>query len=165
MKVLSLISKRSLLVLGILACMLAISSVVALADEPENPVMRRTYPGETHTGMCCKSWEASVSINEPEKNVPIIVTFSMDYRANAPFYVGLRLNDGPCTFNGPFTIPAYNPEQWSRNTTTFQWLIMPGDYKLNKGLNVLTVCGGGVYSQSDQIELGHFTLAARLQDK
>ncbi len=165
MKLFSTFSKSGQLVIGILACVLAVSSVSAFADEPENPVMRRTYPGETHDGLCCKDWEATVSINEPERNVPIVVTFSMDYRANAPFYVGLRVNDGPCAFDGPFTIPAYNPEQWSRNTTTFQWLIMPGDYKLAKGLNVLTVCGGGVYSAGDEIELGHYTLTARLQGK
>jgi hypothetical protein len=127
--------------------------------------MRRSYPGETHKGMCCKDWEASVTINEPEKNVPIIVTFSMDYRADAPFYVGVRVNDGVCVFNGPATIPAYNPDVWSRTTTTFQWVFMPGDYKLEKGLNVIRVCGGGVYSADDSIELGYYTVSARLQDK
>lgn len=163
MKRLFRISKHTLSIVGILACMLVASSVLALADEPETPVMRSSYPGETHTGMCCKSWDASVTINEPEKNVPIIVTFSMDYRANAPIYVGTRLNNGPCVFNGPGTIPAYNPEVWSRTTTTFQWVFMPGDYKLQKGLNVIRICGGGVYSAEDSIELGYYTLSARLQ--
>ncbi|HWR15707.1 MAG TPA: hypothetical protein VN577_12840 [Terriglobales bacterium] len=163
MKQLLKIAKYTLPIIGILACMLVASSVVALADDSENPVMRRSYPGETHKGMCCKSWEASVTINEPVRNVPIVVTFSMDYRANAPFYVGARLNDGPCVFNGPSTIPAYEPEVWSRTTTTFQWVFMPGDYKLAKGLNVITVCGGGVYSLNDTIELGYYTLSARLQ--
>ncbi len=165
MKSLSTISKHGLLVFGILACLLLISSVVALAAEPESPVMRASYPGETHTGMCCKLWDASVTINEPEKNVPIIVSFSMDYRSNAPHYVGLQLNDGVCVSNGPSVIPAFQPDEWSRTTTTFQWVIMPGDYKLDKGLNTLRVCGGGATSPNDMIELGFYTLSARLQDK
>ena len=165
MKALSVISKRSLLVLGFLACLLAASSVSVFAEEPENPVMRASYPGETHTGMCCKLWDASVSINEPEKNVPIIVTFSTDYRANGTFYVGLKLNDGVCAFNGPSIIPAFQPDDWTRTTTTFQWVIMPGDYKLATGLNKLTVCGGGSTSANDTIELGFYTLSARLQKK
>lgn len=165
MKVLSTISKRGLLVLGIVACMLVISSVAAFAAEPESSVMRASYPGETHTGRCCKVWDASVTINERERNVPIIVTFSTDYRSNATFYVGLKLNDGVCAFNGPFVIPAFQPDDWSRTTTTFQWVIMPGDYKLTSGLNKLTVCGGGSTSDNDTIELGFYTLSARLQKK
>ncbi len=165
MKVLSVISKRSLRYLGIVACMFLASSIVALAAEPETPVMRAGYPGETHTGRCCKLWDASVTINERERNVPVIVTFSMDYRANAPFYVGLRLNDGVCVFNGPFMVPAFQPDEWSHTTTSFQWVIMPGDYKLTSGLNKLTVCAGGATSANDTIELGLYTLSARLQDK
>jgi len=163
-KVSSVFSKRGWFYAGILACVL-MATVNTFAAENESPVMRSSYPGETHKGMCCKTWDATVSIIEPERNVPIVVTFSIDYRANAPFYVGLRLNNGPCVFNGPGTIPAYSPEQWSRNTTTFQWVIMPGDYQLKRGLNVLKVCGGGVYSAGDEIELGFYTLTARLQER
>ncbi len=39
---------------------------------------------------------------------------------------------------------------------------MPGDYKLVKGPNEITLCGGGVYSDTDTLTLGFNTLTARL---
>ena len=135
-------------------------SVAAFAADPESPVSRVTYPGETHTGLCCKPWDAVVTINEGEKPVPIVVTFSTAFRATGPFYVGMRLNNGPCTFDGPGNIPTYNPEEWSYASETFQWVLMPGDYLLAKGSNVIRVCGGAVFSANDSIELGANTLTA-----
>jgi hypothetical protein len=164
-KVLPVISKRSLVVLGILACFITISAVAQDRHEQDSPVMRTTYQGETHTGKCCSTWDATVTIEETAKPRPIIVTFSTDYRANAPMYIAMRLNDGPCAFYGPGIVPAYNPEDFSWSAKTFQWVILPGDYKLAKGLNTIKVCGGGINSDSDQIELGFNTLTARLQDK
>ena len=46
-------------------------------------------------------------------------------------------------------------------TITFQWVIMPGDYKLIPGRNVVRLCGGGVSSDTDAITLGFGTLAVR----
>jgi len=46
-------------------------------------------------------------------------------------------------------------------TITFQWVIMPGDYKLTPGRNVIRLCGGGVSSNTDTITLGFGTLTAR----
>lgn len=165
-KVLSAISKHSLLVLGLLACTIAGSAFAQDRQAQDSPVSRTVYQGETHTGKCCSTWDATVTIEESAKPRPIIVTFSTDYRANAPIYVAMRLNDGPCTFYGPGVVPSYQPEDFSWSAKTFQWVIMPGDYKLiSKGLNTIKVCGGGVNSDTDQIELGFNTLSARLQEK
>lgn len=165
MKVVSAISKRSLLVLGLFACTIVGSSFAQDRQAQDSPVSRTTYQGETHTGKCCSNWDATVTIEESVKPRPIIVTFSMDYRANAPIYVAMRLNDGPCTFYGPGVVPAYKPEDFSWSAKTFQWIVMPGDYKLSRGLNTIKVCGGGVKSDTDQIELGFNTLSAHLQGK
>jgi len=43
-----------------------------------------------------------------------------------------------------------------------QWLIMPGDYRLVKGANEITLCGGAVYSDTDTLTLGFNTLTAGL---
>ena len=75
--------------------------------------------------------------------------------------VGFSLNDGPCTFFGPKSIPAFNPGDSTMATITFQWVIMPGDYKLTPGRNVIRLCGGGVSSNTDTITLGFGTLTAR----
>jgi hypothetical protein len=144
----------------LLVLMIAVTALSAFAAGPESPVSRVSYPGETHDGLCCKTWDAQVTISETEKAVPIIVTLSTGYRATGPFYVGMRLNDGPCVFNGPGYIPTYNPTESSYASETFQWVIMPGDYMLRKGLNVIRVCGGAVFSQNDTIELGANTLTA-----
>ncbi len=41
---------------------------------------------------------------------------------------------------------------------------MPGDYKLKKGANVVTVCGGAAdpFTETDTINLGFNTLTAEL---
>src|SRR4051812_28400638 len=161
-KLISIVSRRSALLMS-LVCMLAFVSSPVFAGAPESSVNRISYQGETHQGMCCKSWDASVSINEPERQVPIVVTWSTDYRATGPSFVGLRLNDGPCVFYGPAFLPTYAPDDISYSSKTFQWVIMPGDYKLVRGKNTLTLCGGAIFSQNDSVELGFNTMRAELQ--
>jgi len=150
------------------AALLVLAGVIAVpmfAQTSNSPVNRVTYQGETHTGRCCSEWEASVTIHEPEKIVPIVVTFSADYQATAPFLVALRLNDAPCAFYGPAFLPTFLPDSDGilYSSRTFQWVVMPGDYKLVRGKNVLTVCGGGLFSASDSVTLGFNTLTAHLQ--
>src|SRR4051812_46431743 len=163
MKVLSQINKRSLVLLVVLACLMVLSSVSAFA-QTKAPVLRETFQGETHIGRCCTSWDDSVRIAEPEKIAPIVVTFSTDYQSTASFFVGLKLNDGPCAFYGPAFIPAYAPADFSDySSKTFQWVIMPGDYKLVQGRNEIKLCGGGVNSDTGTLTLGFHTLTAHLQ--
>ncbi len=152
--------------LTFLTCLVSVS---AFAQTPRNQsaypsVFRATYPGETHRGYCCEAFEASVSIDEPANLSPIVVTWSTSYRSETPFYAGLKLNDGPCVFNGPSGAAAYSPDDYSFTTTTFQWVIMPGDYKLAGGTNVITVCGGSTVFGSDAVlTLGYNTMTAELK--
>jgi hypothetical protein len=174
MKVWSLFNKRNLMLFALLVCAFTIASISVAAQNaatsdtaPTPPKIGRTiYQGETHVGRCCKLWDASITVTEPQdKVVPIVVTFSMDYRTTAPFYIGLRLNDGVCAFYGPEYIPAFSPENETQfESKTFQWVILPGDYKLAKGPNVVTVCGGGVdfFAENDTVTLGFNTLSAEL---
>jgi len=174
MKVWSSFNLRNLVSLALLVCAFTIASVSVAAqnaspsDTAQTPgkIVRTVYQGETHVGRCCKLWDAAITVTEPQdKLVPIVVTFSMDYRATAPFYAGLRLNDGVCAFYGPEHVPTFSPENEALYTpVTFQWVIQPGDYKLAKGPNTVTVCGGGVdfFAENDTIVLGFNTLSAEL---
>ncbi|MDT8066963.1 MAG: hypothetical protein ROO76_02230 [Terriglobia bacterium] len=174
MKLWSVLNKRNLVLLALLVCAFTMASISVAAQNLQNSdatqappkVVRTVYQGETHVGRCCKLWDASITVTEPQdKLVPIVVTFSVDYRATAPFYAGLRLNDGVCAFYGPANVPTFSPEnQASFSPATFRWVIMPGDYKLAKGPNVVTVCGGGVdfFAENDTITLGFNTLSAEL---
>lgn len=159
MNVLSKVNKRSLVLFAALVCMIAASSVAALAV-PKGQVLRGDY--DSHTGRCCSRWGVSVRVNEPDTVVPIVITWSTDYQSNAPFLAGLSLNSGPCTFFGPAFIPTFTPTDDTYASITLQWVILPGDYGLVKGVNVISLCGGGVFAETDKIGLGFNTLAARM---
>ena len=160
-----LFTKRNLVLLALMACLFTIASM-PLAAQTSTRVMRTTYQGETHVGRCCKLWDATVNVTEPQdKLVPIVITFSMDYRATAPMYIGLRVNDGVCAFNGPNSVETFSPANETQyKAATYQWIVMPGDYKLAKGPNKLQVCGGGIdfFAENDTITLGFNTLSADL---
>ncbi len=142
---------------------LALASLSAYAQAPHAHVFRAAYPGETHTGYLLTSWEPTVTIQEPEKLAPVVVTWSGSYRATTPFYVGVRVNDGPCVFNGPSQVPAYFPEDLSSTSVTMQWIFLPGDYKLEKGSNTITLCGASSeFGSNGTITLGLNTMTARL---
>ena len=162
MKILAAISKRSLFLKLVMVCAIMATALSAIAGS-RSSVQRTTFQGETHTGKCCAAFDASVEINEPEKLQPIIVTWSTDYRATGASLVALRLNDGPCTFFGPAYLPAFSPEDGTYSSKTFQWVIMPGDFKLARGVNVIKVCGGGIFSDADTLTLGFNTISAHLQ--
>lgn len=133
-------------------------------QKTDQSVYRAIYQGETHTGLCCAAWDPTVTIRESEKVVPIIVTFSADYRATGPIFAGVKLNDGPCVFAGPAFMPTFSSDDHTYSSRTFQWVLMPGDYKLARGKNVITVCGGAILSATDSVELGFVTLTAHLQE-
>ena len=159
---------RSAALVAAVACLIALTSLSAQAQKfnqkSDQSVYRAVYQGETHTGLCCAAWDPSVTIREQEKVAPIIVTFSADYRATGPVFAGVKLNDGPCVFAGPAFLPTFSADDHTYSSRTFQWVIMPGDYKLARGKNVITVCGGAILSATDSIELGFVTLTAHLQE-
>jgi hypothetical protein len=158
MKVLS-INKRGLAGFAALVCMIAASSVLSMAANKS--VVRDLNSPITFSGECCSSWTTSVKVIEPEKLAPIVVTWSADYRATTPFYSGVMVNGGPCTFDGPLFIPTATPEDGTYAQRTVQWVIMPGDYKLVPGPNVIKLCGGAVFPGGTLI-VGFNTLTARL---
>jgi hypothetical protein len=161
MKAFSKLDKRSLGFFAALVWMIAAGSISALAA-PKTQVLRSVADG-TYTGPCCSTWDESVSVYEPSPVVPIVVTWSTDYQSNAPFIAGLSLNGGPCTFFGSGSLPAPTTNDGIYYASaTFQWVILPGDYGLRQGRNVLSLCGGGVFSDTDTITIGFNTLAARL---
>jgi hypothetical protein len=174
MKLFSLFNRRNLVLLALLVGVFTIAVLPVVAQNPQTSdtaaappkVVRITAPGETHVGRCCQLWDAAITVTEPQdKLVPIVVIFSMDYRATAPFYVGLRVNDGVCAFNGPNAVEMFSPDKETLfKSATYQWVIQPGDYKLAKGPNKVTVCGGGVdfFAENDTITLGFNTLSADL---
>jgi len=158
-KVFSTLSKRILAHLATLACVVALGSISAFAG-PKSQVFRSVADGP-HTGRCCSRWDQSVRVNEPDTPIPVIVIWSTEYRSNAPFLTGLSLNGGPCTFYGPGTIPASAPADDTYASITLQWVIMPGDFGLVKGWNVVRLCGGSVLADTDSITIGFNTLSAR----
>ena len=144
---------------------LIVAGSTSLLAAPRGSVLRVNLEGVPHTGLCCSIWGQYVRVVEPERLAPIVVTWSTDYQADGPFYVGLSLNGGPCAFNGPFSVPTFVPEDGtSYASRTYQWVFMPGDYKLVKGPNVITLCGGAVHSDADTLTLGFNTLTARVAE-
>lgn len=160
MKTLAAMKKTQLLILVAIVGLTLAASTSAFAV-PKAQVLRNT-DGDNHTGRCCTTWDDSVRVTEPQNLVPLVITWSTEYQTASPFLVGLSLNGGPCAFFGAKSIPPFNPGDWTMTSITFQWVIMPGDFGLVPGRNVVRLCGGGVFSETDSITLGFSTLAARL---
>jgi hypothetical protein len=153
--------KSGLIFIAVIVCLMLAPSISAQVGS-NGATLRVMDQGETHTGFCCSVWSDFIQMTQPEKPVPMIVTWSTDYRSNAPLLVGLRLNGGPCTFYGPAYLPASAPGDDTYASKTIQWVIMPGDYNLLRGANSIRLCGGGIFSQDDSITLGFYTFHVTL---
>jgi hypothetical protein len=163
MKKLLQITARNLAFAAVMAFTLVFASLSASAQSHQSPVFRADYPGETHTGSTLESWGPTVTIRETEKPMPIAVTWSGSYRATTGFYIGVSLNGGPCVFSGPSSVPAFFPDDFSSTSMTLEWVIMPGDYKLDRGMNTITLCGASSeWGSNGTINLGLNTMVAQL---
>jgi hypothetical protein len=161
MNVISRLNKQGIRLFAVLIFAIAMASGSAMAA---NKGIRRSVADGTYTGPCCSRWDQSVTVYEPSTLVPIVVTWSTDYQSNAPFIVGLSLNGGICTLFGSASVTAQNPDGGVHLApASYQWVILPGDYGLRSGTNVITVCGGGVQSDTDSITIWGNTLVAHLQ--
>ena len=160
MKSSSSTKKRTVVLVALIALVMLVTSFAAHAAT-NGATLRVMAQGETHTGFCCTVWSDSIEVSQPEKPVPMVITWSADYRSTGPMLVGIRLNNGPCTFCGPAYLPAAVPANDTYASTATQWVIMPGDYGLVKGSNTIRLCGGGI-SSADSISLGFYTLIVRL---
>lgn len=143
----------------ILACLVVagVGSAFAAAE----PIYRTTSD-QTYDGQCCFSFGEQVSFTEPATPVALIVTWSSDYAVNVAdaYFVGLSVNGGACETQAyGARVLADNPGPGSGYTTaSFQWVILPSDGILVKGLNTFELCGGGKNSSSDSITIGQNTL-------
>ena len=160
MNVISRINNQHIRFLAVLALTVAMACGSAMATEKG---IRRSTGDGNYTGPCCSRWDQSVTVHEPTEEVPIVVTWSTDYQSNAPFIAGLSLNGGPCTLYGAASITEHNPtDSIYTASASFQWVILPGDYGLQSGRNVITVCGGGMMGDTDNIAIWGNTLVAHL---
>ncbi len=161
MNVMSTTNKLGIRSLAALVFMTAMACGSAMAAN--NGILRSDADG-TYTGPCCSQWDESVTVYEPGVLVPIVVTWSTDYQSNAPFIVGLSLNGGVCVQYGAGSVTAQNPNDGVyKASTAFQWVILPGDYKLRSGRNVITLCGGGLIGDTDSITIWANTLVAHTE--
>lgn len=162
MKLISGGNKYTLVAVATFASLMLANSLAAQTAIKTGRNLRVIEDGATFTGACCKVLTDSIEVVEPERPVPIIVTWSTDYRSDGPMLLGLRLNDGPCAFYGSAHLQAAAPaNELLYASTTFTWVILPGDYLLRKGSNTVVVCGGGIEA-TDTLVLGFHTLSARL---
>lgn len=160
MSVFARIKNQHIRVLAALIFTAAMACGTAMASD--KAILRSNADGN-FTGPCCSVWDESVTVNEPGTPVPIVVTWNTDYQSNAPFLAGLSLNGGPCVLYGAASIPAQNPsDQMYLASASFQWVILPGDYGLRSGKNVISLCGGGMLGDTDNITIWGNTLVAHL---
>ena len=161
MNAISRINKQGIRLVAALIFTIAMAYGSAMAAD--RGILRSNADG-TYTGPCCSRWDESVTVNEPNVPVPIVVTWSTDYQSNAPFIVGLSLNGGPCTLFGPGSITAQTAGAGAYLTSAgLQWVILPGDYGLRSGKNVIKLCGGGMLGDTDSITIWGNTLVAHLE--
>jgi hypothetical protein len=145
-----------------LACALMTFAGSALAAT--NPVLRNG--GATFEGECCFSWNETVTLNEGSTIDPVIITWDADFEINVAdaYFAGISINGAECLTGtyGP-RVMAYNPGTGSLYTSdSFQWIVLPSDGVLVKGVNTFELCGGGKNSESDSITLGSNTLSVVL---
>jgi len=161
MNVISRPNKQGIRLLAVLIFTIAMACGSAMAA---NKGIRRSTADGTYTGPCCTRWDQSVTVYEPSTLAPVVVTWSTDYQSNAPFIVGLSLNGGVCTLFGSASVTAQNQDGGLHLApASYQWVILPGDYGLRSGINVITLCGGGELGDTDSITIWGNTLVAHLQ--
>ena len=145
-------------------CLVMVGLVAGIATSafavPEKEILRITIQ-QSFTGACCFSWGETVSVTEPKKPAPVIVTFATDFLLDSfqPFTVGLIINGGPCRLDlGPTQISQLGTDHRALDAASLEWAILPSD-GLQPGNNTFTLCGGGS-STTSRITLGNNTLTA-----
>jgi hypothetical protein len=131
---------------------------------PPQQVLRTMNP-QTITGGCCSVFNLTVSVTEPAKVVPVVVTWSTDFDLTALkfFAFGISLNGGPCQAFGGGSLeqPVHAGHGEQLDTRTFQYVIHANE-GLHPGANTFTVCGGSVGQPTDTMVLGANVLEARM---
>ena len=154
MKIISKITKPQL---ARFAAILACLGIAALAFAVPPSQLLRKGDSPVFTGICCFSFGESVTVTEPAKITPVVVTWSTGYLATVSYKVGIAVNGHPCQVSDNF---VFDISPSIGRTRTFQWVVMPGD-GLIKGTNTITLCGGGVKA-TDAVTLGFRTLGVAI---
>jgi|SRR5580658_2748099 hypothetical protein len=136
-------------------------SAAAAAD----PVFRN-LTAQTINGECCVPFNATVSISEPAVLKPVVVDWDTGYGiiVNDRYVAGLSVNGGACQTGvfGADVLPDLDTLVSDSNPNVhFQWIILPSDGVLVKGINTFAVCGGGA-STGDSIAIFDNTLSVQL---
>jgi len=121
------------------AAALLIAAVACAFAVPPNQLSRQvlSFP-VSFDGPCCMSFNQSVTVDEPSKPVPVVVTWNAEYTFGNGNISGLIVNGGPCRFYGSGSMGG----EIIFRTRSFQWIVYPAD-GLQAGTNTFTVCGGG----------------------
>jgi hypothetical protein len=155
--------KRNLLGLAIASLVMGVATA-AFAVPPAQVSRQNTTI--TFAGLCCANVNQSVTIKEPAKLVPVVVTWSTDFRSlndtggNEVF--GLSVNLGPCIAFGSRDLNELHPDSNSMTSRAFEWVVLPSDGRLVSGINRFDVCGGSLRRETDSVGLGVRTLAVRI---
>ena len=163
MKILATITSRTALGM-VIACLAMMVTTKASAVTPKEVL--RVERNSPFQGLCCFSWLEKVSVTEPDKIVPVIVTWSTDYQSTGDFFAGISVNGGPCKFLGSgslekFTTTGRADGSGQFESRTLQWLVLPSD-GLVTGSNTFSLCGGAASSPTAIIMLGFNTLSVRI---
>jgi hypothetical protein len=154
---------KSVVFAAVLACLITVGTGSAFAQA--NPLYRGSTT-QTFNGECCVLFPATVSINEPATLKPAVVEWNTGYGiiVNDRYSAGLSVNGGACQIGtfGPSVLPDLITNVPDSNPDVhFQWIILPSDGVLVKGLNKFQVCGGGA-SSDDSFQTFNNTLIVAL---
>ena len=108
------------------------------------------------TSPCCISFNEGITVTEPAKPSPVVVTWEVFVLNPGPGNIGLMVNGGPCMAYGNGSISNVSGPRM------FQWVIFPND-GLGAGSNTFTLCGGGIFGNRF-MAFTRRTLAARLSN-
>lgn len=144
-----------------IACLVVGAAATSFAVPP-NQVSRQntTIP---FTGMCCGNVGQTVTIKEPAKLVPVVVTWSVDFQNTIGSMVfGLSVNHGQCIAFGSRNLTEPFGDVNFMTSRAFEWVILPSDGQLVPGMNSFDACGGSLDRVTDSYKLGVRTLAVRI---
>jgi len=148
----------AIICLGLMAGAVPSAQAVPLSQ------VHRDFGSQTFTGKCCFSWNETVSVHEPANVVPVVVTWSTDFTLNSANYIftGLMVNGGPCQSlgGGSFQQPLQFVSTVNFDVRTFQFIVLPSQGLL-PGINTFTVCGGGIFSDTETIKIESNVLEVR----
>ncbi len=154
MKIVSKITKQRIAGFAVILAFLGIAAF-AFAIPPNQVLRKGDFP--IITGKCCFSFGESVTVTEPTKVTPVVVTWGTDYQSHVAFNVGIAVNGHACQVPD---FPNLDISGSLFRARSFQWVVLPSD-GLIKGNNTITLCGGGGID-TDTINLGFRTLAVRI---